>query len=290
MAPTERTLLRCGSRSKAPRALVRLLSILAGLSNGFNQSIVGGAVARLDLIRNLSSTESGMITSALCIGGAVGCVSTSPVVRRYGKRMTTIIAETLATTTILLQGVSTNPYVLATFRIGVGFGSALCVVVKPLYVAELSLPAERATTVSLYAWGFSAGLCAAQSVDAVFPDDGGLWRYPLMLAAIFPLLMLGTVMRLPATETGSAEDSSLSQDCATMAQFVSKLVCPCTESAVLAASLLLANQWTGMALLMTDTTEVLAVVGISDPAHEHWLAWNVRWRSYPTDGRKGRSP
>jgi MFS family permease len=263
---TERTLLRIsgkGQHNKAPQVYVQLLSCLAGMSNGYNQSVIGGAVTRLDSLDTLSGAERGFITSALCIGGAVGCLSVSPIVYKYGYRTTTIIAETLACILILMQGISINPNMLALFRIGIGFGSAICIVVKPLYVAELSPPSERSTALGLFAWGFSFGLCAAQIIDAVLPEDGYLWRYPLLRGAIFPLLMLLTVTQLPEAEVESQAQVSVTRDCSFLLNFMTA-TCPLTHTAARAVSILLVSQWTGMALLMTDATGVLSQLGISN--------------------------
>jgi MFS family permease len=241
------------------------------VSNGYNQSIIGGAVSRLGTLVMLSTMEKGLITSALCIGGAVGCICSSFTVRQHGKRGATIIAESFASLCIILQSSSTNPYILTFFRIGVGFGSGICVVVKPLYVAELSPPAEHATTVGLFAWGFSFGLCTAQIVDAVFPEDGTLWAYPLLIGALFPLLMLLIIRRLPEAHAHERIQvgASLAKDCSYLFEFVLQLATSSTEAAVLVLPLLLANQWTGMALLMTDATGVLHAAGIDDQDTVH---------------------
>lgn len=179
-------------------------SALGGASNGFNSALTNGLVPRLSSELNLSDTEEGLLGSSLFAGGLVGAIAGITMNDVYGRRLTTIVGETIIIVGTIAQLSLLNVYSVSIARTVTGLGFGLCAVTKPLYVAELSASQRRGFAVALFSVFFSLGLNLVFLLENVLPEAGkevnGLeaqaWRLEIALSGLPAVALLVVVMTM----------------------------------------------------------------------------------------------
>jgi MFS family permease len=171
-------------------AMGLILILLGGLHYGYNIGIVG---ASLDVISDeFPQTERvllSLLSSATLVGAIVGSPLSGLCADRFGRRLCTIIGESLSVLGSLGCLVGESLSALVACRLVVGVGVGFCTLAKPIYVAE-TVPTRSASVVlGSFPVAVTLGILAAHSIPAAVPwrsrfGAGALPAGALLLIAI----------------------------------------------------------------------------------------------------------
>merc|ERR1711907_95668 len=90
--------------------------------------------------KDFSEDLDGLISGSLYLGAAFGTLGGSVLAERHGRRTATVIGEVLIMFGSALQVLAIDPGLLTVLRSILGIGIGICLVAKPIYIAELSPP------------------------------------------------------------------------------------------------------------------------------------------------------
>jgi MFS family permease len=91
----------------------------------------------------MTPTEWGVVGSMYTLGGLIGALSAGPVASKYGRLRTMQITTLFFTIGPVFEALSPNIGVMAFGRLLSGVGAGAAVVIVPLYISEISPPAQR---------------------------------------------------------------------------------------------------------------------------------------------------
>jgi predicted MFS family arabinose efflux permease len=110
--------------------------MLAGLLFGYDQGVIGGALAGIEKTFNPSTTVVEIITSWVTLGALFGALVAGTMAERLGRRMTVIWAAVLFTAGALIESFAPSTWVMVIGRLVVGVGVGVASLAAPLYAAE----------------------------------------------------------------------------------------------------------------------------------------------------------
>lgn len=170
---------------------ISFVSTIGGFLFGYDTAIISGCNTFLEQHYQLTAAELGWVVSSALLGTIFGCIIAGSITDRLGRKKTLMIAAfclLLSATGSMLPpqflGDSANPYWLTasaeasfTFLIVVrilgGIGVGITSVVAPIYIAELSLSANRGKMVSLYQLSITLGILLAFLIDWLVLNNAG---------------------------------------------------------------------------------------------------------------------
>jgi len=172
-----------------------VLNLLGGLHYGYNLAITGSVLPELK--RDLAVTDTtslGILASATVFGAIVGSPLSGPIAETYGRRVATVIGETLSVAGALGCAISSKTMIMIGWRLLIGLGVGFCTVCKPIYVSEISSADYRATILATFSPAIAFGILLAQVAETVAVS----WRLKLMLGSLLPgLLLLVALLVMP---------------------------------------------------------------------------------------------
>ncbi len=166
---------------------------LGGLLFGYDTGVISGAELFLRKDFTLSSFALEVIVSGVLVGAAIGALGGGRLADLYGRRKLLIATAVIFAIGAIICAAASSPTVLIIGRIIVGLGIGLSSGTVPVYISEVSPPAARGWTVSIFQLAITVGILLAYVVDYAFAASQG-WRWMLGLAvvpaAIFAIGML----------------------------------------------------------------------------------------------------
>src|SRR3954468_13423469 len=128
----------------APRSLGTILIIaLSGLLLGFDGSLFTGAVVFVQAQFTLTDFELGWTVSSHTLAATISIFLAGPIADRIGRRTVLRAAAALfaASALVAIAAHSLSTLIVARILSGLGVGAVL--VAAPMYIAEISRPAQR---------------------------------------------------------------------------------------------------------------------------------------------------
>jgi len=172
-----------------------VLNLLGGLHYGYNLAITGSVLPELK--RDLAVTDTtslGILASATVFGAIVGSPLSGTIAETYGRRVATVIGETLSVAGALGCAISSKSIIMISWRLLIGLGVGFCTVCKPIYVSEIASADYRATILATFSPAIAVGIMLAQVTGTIAVS----WRFKLMLGSLLPgLLLLVALMLMP---------------------------------------------------------------------------------------------
>ncbi|HXU21237.1 MAG TPA: sugar porter family MFS transporter [Verrucomicrobiae bacterium] len=166
---------------------------LGGLLFGYDTGVISGAELFLGKDFTLSSFALEVIVSGVLVGAAIGALGGGRLADLYGRRRLLIATAVIFAIGAIICAAASSPAVLIIGRIIVGLGIGLSSGTVPVYISEVSPPAARGWTVSIFQLAITVGILLAYVVDYAFAAIQG-WRWMLGLAvvpaAVFALGMI----------------------------------------------------------------------------------------------------
>eukprot|EP00946_MAST-07B_sp_MAST-7B-sp1_P002817 g2817.t1 len=162
-----------------------ILAVFGGLNNGFNMIVVAEILEPLRRERILNTPlQEGFFVASIGFGIVLMMPAGAFLADKYGRRITVVVGESVVVCASLLQVFCSSFLALTLVRMIVGCGMALCVLLKPLYIAELCNPLDRGKILALFSTAFSVGVLLVSILGAV-PERKDLnWRVLLSIGAV----------------------------------------------------------------------------------------------------------
>jgi len=179
---------------------IAVVGSLAGLGNGLNMNVMRPTLKYLHRTHDFDAEIDGTITASIFAGGAAGCFVGVYLSEALGRRTTTFIGESIIMLSALAQLIHFNPWLLLSIRLVLGFGVGICMLAKPLYMAELSPASIRGYLLSFNPFMYSFALFVIYATDDLvdtLPDEVA-WRV-MLCVSFFPAagLFVFTWMFIP---------------------------------------------------------------------------------------------
>ncbi|KAH8724173.1 hypothetical protein GQ44DRAFT_618848 [Phaeosphaeriaceae sp. PMI808] len=126
----------------------------------------------------MTPTEWGVVGSMYTLGGLIGALSAGPVARKYGRLRTMQMTTIFFTIGPVFEALSPSIAVMAFGRLLSGVGAGAAVVIVPLYISEISPPAQRGFFGAFTQIMCNVGILFAQLLGYFLSHDS-YWRYIL---------------------------------------------------------------------------------------------------------------
>ncbi|EOD28529.1 hypothetical protein EMIHUDRAFT_99993 [Emiliania huxleyi CCMP1516] len=170
----------CGGSSwSREESLGITLTVLGGMHYGYNLAIP--AVAAKGIAASLGlHIDEGYLTSITLLGALLGSPLAGAVAETSGRRMSTILGESLSVLGAVACSLASSPTTLAVTRFVVGLGVGFCTLCKPLYISETVLSDRRGTVLALFAPSVAVGILIAEATPLLLP--AGAAESPISVA------------------------------------------------------------------------------------------------------------
>lgn len=181
---------------KGTGRLVYVAAVFAGLGGllfGYDTGVISGAQLFLKNDFTLSVFTLEVIVSGVLAGAAFGALVGGRLADLFGRRALLIVTAVIFATGAIVCAAASSTTILIIGRLIVGLGIGLSSGAVPVYISEVSPPAARGWTVSLFQLSITVGILLAYVVDYAFAAiQGWRWMFGLAVvpAAVFALGML----------------------------------------------------------------------------------------------------
>ena len=171
---------------------ISFVSTIGGFLFGYDTAIISGCNTFLEQHFELTPSMLGWVVSSALLGTIFGCIISSMITDRFGRKKTLIFAASCLTISAIgsmlppqFLGNLENPMWLtsnASFafdfliivRIIGGIGVGITSVVAPIYISELALSQNRGKLVSLYQFSITLGILLAFLIDWIILHQAGV--------------------------------------------------------------------------------------------------------------------
>ena len=171
---------------------ISFVSTIGGFLFGYDTAIISGCNTFLERHFELTPSMLGWVVSSALLGTIFGCIISSMITDRFGRKKTLILAASCLTISAIgsmlppqFLGNLENPMWLtsnASFafdfliivRIIGGIGVGITSVVAPIYISELALSQNRGKLVSLYQFSITLGILLAFLIDWIILHQAGV--------------------------------------------------------------------------------------------------------------------
>lgn len=198
------------SRTSGPTRFITLLAlgaVIGGFLFGFDMSTMNSAINGISPSLELSSFQTGLITSIAMIGAAVGAWFAGDVSERIGRTRVMALAGALMLVGSVVTQFAAGFWLILIFRICTGLGIGAASAVVPAYVSEVSPPRIRGTMGTFWQMaivlgqflGLASGYLVARAAGSETAQLWGMeaWRWMFAVVAVIALVYLLIALRLP---------------------------------------------------------------------------------------------
>ncbi|MDO5977890.1 sugar porter family MFS transporter [Flavivirga spongiicola] len=180
-------------KSKTSKYLlgISFVSTIGGFLFGYDTAIISGCNTFLEQQFQLTPSMLGWVVSSALLGTIFGCIVSSMITDRFGRKKALILAAICLTISAIgsmlppqflgdlekamwfTSDTSSAFSFLIVVRIIGGIGVGITSVVAPIYISELSLPQNRGKMVSLYQFSITLGILLAFLIDWIVLNQAG---------------------------------------------------------------------------------------------------------------------
>ncbi|MFU9138451.1 sugar porter family MFS transporter [Erwinia tasmaniensis] len=197
-----------GEAPKTPQStepLVKVIAFIAtlgGLLFGYDTGVIAGALLFMKHDLHLTSLTTGMVTSFLILGSAIGAIAAGRVADRFGRKKIILAMALIFILGTLGCALAPNVVMMITFRfiLGLAVGGAAAIV--PIYIAEIVPANRRWQFVTLQELMIVSGQLIAYTSNAAINEVWGgetTWRWMLGVACIPAVILWVGMLFLPDT-------------------------------------------------------------------------------------------
>ena len=193
--------------------LVAFIVAFGGFVFGFDASVISGVVSFVSIEFNLSAIEQGIVVSAPTLGAAIAALVAGSISDKVGRKKVLLIVAFLYLVSAVLSAFAVSYMMLVMARTIGGFAFA-SLILAPMYIAEISTPANRGKMISINQFNIVIGLSVAYFTNfylvsllesdvnwlADFGLQENIWRWMLgleILPALIFFIMLFFVPESP---------------------------------------------------------------------------------------------
>jgi len=200
-APTPQDTPPPGEDSSPPARfwLIAIIASLGGLLFGYDTGIIAGALLCIRAEFGISELMEGIIAGAALIGAIIGVLLGGPLADRIGRRMLIMICAMLFILSSVACALAPSISLLVVGRMLVGMAVGIASMVTPIYLAEISPPAQRGTVVSLNSLCIVGGMFGSYLLSWAMIDWADNWRWMLGFGVLPGFILALGILLLPAS-------------------------------------------------------------------------------------------
>ncbi|CAO2577676.1 Solute carrier family 2, facilitated glucose transporter member 10 [Lemmus lemmus] len=180
------------------------VSLLGGLTFGYELAVISGALLPLQLDFRLSCLEQELLVGSLLLGALLASLFGGFLIDCYGRKRTILGSNVVLLAGSLILGLAGSLSWLLLGRSSVGFAISLSSMACCIYVSELVGARQRGVLVSLYEVGITIGILFSYALNYVLAGIPWGWRHMFAWAAAPALLQSLGLLFLPAGAHGTA--------------------------------------------------------------------------------------
>ncbi|XP_057359033.1 solute carrier family 2, facilitated glucose transporter member 10 isoform X2 [Manis pentadactyla] len=181
------------------------VSLLGGLTFGYELAVISGALLPLQLDFGLSCLEQEFLVGSLLLGALLASLVGGFLIDHYGRKQAILGSNLVLLAGSLSLGLASSLAWLVLGRSAAGFAISLSSMACCIYVSELVGPRQRGVLVSLYEAGITVGILFSYALNYVLAGSPWGWRHMFGWAAAPVLLQSLSLLCLPAgTNQGAA--------------------------------------------------------------------------------------
>uniref|UniRef100_A0A8C8Z9Q2 Solute carrier family 2, facilitated glucose transporter member 10 n=1 Tax=Prolemur simus TaxID=1328070 RepID=A0A8C8Z9Q2_PROSS len=184
------------------------VSLLGGLTFGYELAVISGALLPLQLDFGLSCSEQELLVGSLLLGALLASLVGGFLIDRYGRKQAILGSNLVLLAGSLDLGLAGSLAGLVLGRSVVGFAISLSSMACCIYVSELVGPWQRGVLVSLYEAGITVGVLLSYALNYALAGAPWGWRHMFGWAAAPALLQSLSLLFLPA----GADDTAAHRD------------------------------------------------------------------------------
>ncbi|HAC72460.1 MAG TPA: MFS transporter, partial [Porphyromonadaceae bacterium] len=130
---------------------ISLIAALAGFIFGFDTVVISGANLPIKELWNTSPLFHGFFIMSMALWGTViGAIFGGFPTEKFGRKKVLLSVGILFSLSTIGTALATNPYSFSFFRFIGGLGIGISSVVAPIYISEISTPANRGKLTGMY--------------------------------------------------------------------------------------------------------------------------------------------
>uniref|UniRef100_I3MNQ0 Solute carrier family 2, facilitated glucose transporter member 10 n=1 Tax=Ictidomys tridecemlineatus TaxID=43179 RepID=I3MNQ0_ICTTR len=200
---------------RAPPALplCASVSLLGGLTFGYELAVISGALLPLQLDFGLSCSEQELLVGSLLLGALLASLVGGIPIDRYGRKRAILGSNLVLLAGSLSLGLARSLPWLVLGRSAAGFAISLSSMACCIYVSELVGPRHRGVLVALYEVGITVGILLSYALNYALASVPRGWRHMFGWAMAPAVLQSLGLLLLPAgaDETAAHRDLLLLQ-------------------------------------------------------------------------------
>ncbi|XP_035154674.3 solute carrier family 2, facilitated glucose transporter member 10 isoform X3 [Callithrix jacchus] len=184
------------------------VSLLGGLTFGYELAVISGALLPLQLDFGLSCLEQELLVGGLLLGALVASLVGGFLIDCYGRKQAILGSNLVLLAGSLSLGLADSLAWLVLGRSVVGFAISLSSMACCIYVSELVGPRQRGVLVSLYEAGITVGILLSYALNYALAGAPWGWRHMFGWATAPAVLQSLSLLFLPADadETAAHKD------------------------------------------------------------------------------------
>ncbi len=182
--------------------VIAFIATLGGLLFGYDTGVIAGALLFMKNDLHLTSLTTGMVTSFLILGSAIGAIFAGRVADRFGRKKIILVMAVIFMVGSLGCALAPNVEMMISFRfiLGLAVGGAAAIV--PIYIAEIVPANRRWQFVTLQELMIVSGQLIAYTSNAAINEIWGgeeTWRWMLGVACVPAVILWVGMLFLPDT-------------------------------------------------------------------------------------------
>lgn len=182
--------------------VIAFIATLGGLLFGYDTGVIAGALLFMKHDLHLTSLTTGMVTSFLILGSAIGAICAGRVADRFGRKKVILVMAVIFMCGSLGCALAPNVVLMILFRfiLGLAVGGAAAIV--PIYIAEIVPANRRWQFVTLQELMIVSGQLIAYTSNAAINEVWGgetTWRWMLGVACVPAVILWVGMLFLPDT-------------------------------------------------------------------------------------------
>ena len=197
--------------------MIYIIATFGGLLFGYDTGVINGSLSYIVRPDQLALTPytTGLVSSLLVFGAALGAVCGGQFSDRFGRRrMIKYLAVLFFAATLgCVLAPSTPVFLLARVVLGLAVGAASVIV--PTYLAEVAPAEKRGRIVTQNELMIVGGQFLAFVFNAIlanaFPDVGFIWRYMLVIASLPAVVLWFGMIVLPESPRWLAANAKFAE-------------------------------------------------------------------------------
>jgi sugar porter (SP) family MFS transporter len=266
---------------------------IGGLLLGYDLGVISGALPALTIEFGLSTYEQELVTSLMLLGAVIGACFGGIVCDSIGRKQTVYMVCLIFLVGSVIMTLAQNIITLYVGRVIIGIGVSISAIVDISYLAEISPAEYRGAVVGTNELMVTVGILLAFLIDYSFMNVSNGWRFmfafPIILVMMWGCLMFsmpesprwllvkereGEAMSVFRITCGGLESEALKEfqhasasiQASKTASSVSLFQIVTNHwrlSMIVAISLMLMQQFTGHAPVLTYAPEIFRMTGLT---------------------------